>query len=113
MKYVKYFTSTILLVLAIYICTMGSYYPTYFFIGFSLLIILGDLFFGEDIGTDKYAYPRLINIPIYINLPLLLIFISIIIFVFGNHEPMWFTALFNNYLNIDNLLCYIPHSNQQ
>ena len=80
---------------------MGSYYPTYFFIGFSLLIILGDLFFGEDIGTDKYAYPRLINIPIYINLPLLLIFISIIIFVFGNHEPMWFTALFNNYLNID------------
>ena len=64
MKYVKYFTSTILLVLAIYICTMGSYYPTYFFIGFSLLIILGDLFFGEDIGTDKYAYPRLINIPI-------------------------------------------------
>ena len=82
-KYLKYFISTITLVIGIYICSMGSYYPTLFFIGFSALVIFGDMFFGEDISVGKYAYPILLNVPIYINFPLLLIFLTLVVFVFG------------------------------
>ena len=55
-KYLKYFISTLLLILAIYICPIGIYYPTYFFIGFSLTIILGDIFLKKDITIEKYKY---------------------------------------------------------
>ena len=43
MKYLKYYISTITLFAAMYVCTLGTYYPTIFFIGFSLFIILAVL----------------------------------------------------------------------
>jgi len=101
LKYLKYFLSTLFLVLAIYICPGGSYYPTYFFIGFSLTIILGDMFLGEDLSLQKYSYPQLINFPIYLNLFLLLILILMVVFVLGNSNSTWFVDGFNNYLNIN------------
>ena len=101
MKYLKYFLSTLFLLLAIYICPGGSYYATYFFIGFSLTIILGDLLLGEDLSLNKYSYPQLLHVPIYLNLFLLIIFISMIVFVLGNHNPIWLINGFNNYLHID------------
>ena len=100
-KYLKYFISTVTLILAISICSIDSYYPTYFFIGFSLIIILGDIFLGKDLTIEKYHYPILINLPIYINLPLLLILISMVIYIFGNHSSGWLVEFFNTYLYID------------
>ena len=87
-----------------FMCTQGAYYPTYLFIGFSALIILGDLFLGNDMSTNKYRYPILINLPIYINFPLLILFISIVVFLLGNHIPSWFINISNNYLHVDMLL---------
>jgi len=100
-KYLKYFISTLLLILAIYICPIGIYYPTYFFIGFSLTIILGDIFLKKDITIEKYSYPILINMPIYINLPLLLILISMTVYIFGDFQSRWMTEIFSTYLYID------------
>jgi len=82
-------------------CTQGAYYPTYLFVGFSALVILGDLFLGHDMSTNKYKYPILINLPIYMNFPLLILFISIVVFILGNHNPSWFIDIFNNYLYVD------------
>ena len=72
MKYLKYYISTITLFSAMYFCTRGSYYPTIYFIGFSLFIILGDIFIAEDDKERKYDNVFLLNLPIYINLPILI-----------------------------------------
>ena len=100
-KYLKYFISTLILVLAIYVCSQGSHYPTYFFIGFSLFVILGDVLFKKDVTIEDYTYPRLINLPIYLNLPLLIILLFTVIFIFGNHSPILLINIFNTYLYID------------
>ena len=100
-KYLKYFISTILLILVLYICPIGSYYPTYFFIGFSLTIILGDIFFKKDIKIEHYNYPLLINLPIYINLPLLIILISMVVYILSDYNSILIAEVFNKYLQID------------
>ena len=86
-KYLKYYLSTFLIVLAIYVSSLGPNYPTFFFIGFSLFVVLGDLILPKDIITQKYSLPKLINLPIYINFPLLLIFLVQISFVMGSNDP--------------------------
>ena len=102
MKYLKYYISTFTLFIAIIICSLGnSYYPTIFFTIFSLLVVLGDIFLGEDDSIQKYTYPRLLNLPIYMNLPLLLILVFTTIFIFSNHSNTWLIHLFNSYLHID------------
>ena len=107
-KYLKYFMSTLMLILGIYICSIDSYYPTYFFVGFSVLIILGDIFLGKDIALERYSHPLLINLPIYINLPLLLILISMVIFIFGDYSSNGIANFFNTYLHIN--LIHIKNS---
>ena len=101
LKYLKYYFSTLLIISAIYIPAIGVNYPTYYFIGFSLLIILGDYFLGEDVSTNKYKYPFLINLPIYMNFFFLLLFISMTVFILGECSPNWFIHIFDNYLYID------------
>lgn len=102
MKYLKYYISTFTLFIAIIICSLGnSYYPTIFFTIFSLLVVLGDIFLGEDDSIQKYTYPRLLNLPIYMNLPLLLILVFTTIFIFSNHSNTWLIHLFNSYFHID------------
>ena len=49
MKYLKYYTSTLTLIASFLICFLGEYYPTAFFVGFSLFIILGDVILKEDV----------------------------------------------------------------
>tara|TARA_Y100001970_G_C14232787_1_gene859738 strand:+ start:2191 stop:3357 length:1167 start_codon:yes stop_codon:yes gene_type:complete len=107
-KYLKYFISTIFLILAIYICPIGSHYPTYFFIGFSLTIILGDILLKKDIEIGNYNYPLLINLPIYINLPLLIILISMVVYILSNYNSILISEVFNKYLQID--LVHIKNS---
>ena len=82
----------------------GSNPPSEFFLIFqifSLLVVLGDIFLGEDDSIQKYTYPRLLNLPIYMNLPLLLILVFTTIFIFSNHSNTWLIHLFNSYLHID------------
>ena len=101
MKYAKYYISTCLVILAIFICSGGRNYPTYFFLSFSVLIILGDLYLDKDLSIEKYGHTRLVNLPIYINFPFLLIYLIEIIFILGNHEPGWLIDMYSNYLSIN------------
>ena len=71
LKYLKYYFSTLLIISAIYIPATGVNYPTYYFIGFSLLIILGDYFLGEDVSQPEYSYPWLIELPLHLALPII------------------------------------------
>ena len=101
MKYLKYYISPITIILAIYTCSSGAYHSTLFFIGFSLFIILGDIFFREDANEDQYSHVYLLDLPMYINFPLLMILVTITVFVLSNDPSIAFADILKNYLNID------------
>ena len=101
LKYLKYYLSTFLLISAIFICPIGGSYPTFYFISFSVLIILGDIVLGKDIKTEKYSYPFLINLPIYINLFPLVIFLTMVVYIFGNQSSPFLVSTYGRYLSID------------
>ena len=101
MKYLKYYISPITIILAIYTCSSGAYHSTLFFIGFSLFIILGDIFVREDANEDQYSHVYLLDLPMYINFPLLMILVAITVFVLSNEPSIAFADILKNYLNID------------
>ncbi len=103
MKYLKYYISTITLFSAMYFCTRGSYYPTIYFIGFSLFIILGDIFIAEDDKEREYNNLFLLNLPIYINLPILISYLMMVAFILGDSSPNFFSKFLLTYFNLDPL----------
>ena len=101
MKYLKYYISTVTLVVAIYVCTLGTNFPTIFFIGFSMFIILGDILLSHDDHERTYKNTFLLNLPMYINLPLLLLFLFIVVFILGENSSNAFSSFLLTHLNID------------
>ena len=101
MKYLKYYISTLTLVVAIYVCTLGTNFPTIFFIGFSMFIILGDILLSHDDHERTYKNTFLLNLPMYINLPLLLLFLFIVVFILGENSSNAFSTFLLTHLNID------------
>ena len=84
MKYLKYYISTLTLLLAIYTCSLGAFFPTAFFILFSSFIILGDMFFREDTKKQVYNNEFFLDLPMYINFPLLLFLVMMTVFFLGD-----------------------------
>ena len=101
MKYLKYYISTLTLVVAIYVCTLGTNFPTIFFICFSMFIILGDILLSQDDIERTYKNTFLLNLPMYINLPLLLLFLFIVVFILGENSSNAFSSFLLTHLNID------------
>jgi len=101
MKYLKYYISILTLVVAIYVCTLGTNFPTIFFIGFSMFIILGDILLSQDDIERTYKNTFLLNLPMYINLPLLLLFLFIVVFILGENSSNAFSSFLLTHLNID------------
>ena len=101
MKYLKYYISTVTLVVAIYVCTLGTNFPTIFFIGFSMFIILGDILLSHDDHERTYKNTFLLNLPMYINLPLLLLLLFIVVFILGENSSNAFSSFLLTHLNID------------
>ena len=101
MKYLKYYISILTLVVAIYVCTLGTNFPTIFFICFSMFIILGDILLSQDDIERTYKNTFLLNLPMYINLPLLLLFLFIVVFILGENSSNAFSSFLLTHLNID------------
>ena len=101
MKYLKYYISTITLIIALHVCFLGEHYPTIFFFCFSLFIILGDLVVREDSAEQKYSKLYLLNLPMYLNFPLLTIILLISAFMLGDVPQNAFTNIISTYLNIN------------
>ena len=100
-KYIKYFISTFTLVASFFFCLQGEHYPLYFLIGLSLFIILGDNFLKQNMVIEKYSYPILLNLPIYVNLFILLFFVIMSIGLLSNQLPIWMLNGFNNHFNVN------------
>ena len=101
MKYLKYYISPLTIIVAIYTCSIGAYYSTLFFIGFSLFIILGDMILKKDASEETYSYVFLLDVPMYINLPLLMLLVLFTVFALSSDPSDLFHSIFMNYLNID------------
>ena len=101
MKYLKYYISPLTIITAIYTCSIGAYYSTLFFIGFSLFIILGDIILKNDASEETYSYVFLLDVPMYINLPLLMLLVLFTVFALSSDPSDLFQSIFMNYLNID------------
>ena len=101
MHYIKYYISSLTLLIAIQLCFLGEYYPTIFFIGFSLFIIIGDLVLNEDTKERKYSYPFLLNLPMYMNFPLLMAMVLMSAFVLGTSSPNLLSDFTLRYLEVD------------
>ena len=80
---------------------MGKNYPTYFFIGFSLFIIVGDIIFPRDKEIETFSYPSLLNLSIYINLPILFILILLVVSIFSHNLSQWYIEVLDSYFYID------------
>ena len=101
MKYLKYYISPLTIITSIYTCSIGAYYSTLFFIGFSLFIILGDMILKKDASEETYSYVFLLDVPMYINLPLLMLLVLFTVFALSSDPSDLFQSIFMNYLNID------------
>ena len=89
-KYLKFSLAPISLILSILFASLGDYYIWYFFIGFSAFILIGDIIFGEDNSVHEYSYPSILNFMLYLNLPLLVILILVMINVIDSQSTSSF-----------------------
>ena len=102
MKYLKFFISPATIIVALFFISNGAHYPTAFLIGFSLFIILGDVFVSQNNSVEIFKYPSLLNLPIYINFPLLAIFIYLSIFSLTKESSSLLSVILNDsyYFNL-------------
>ncbi len=101
MKYLKYYISPATIIIAVYVSSLGTFYPTVFFIGFSLFIILGDIMIKDDSAEEDYNNVFLLNLPIYINFPLVLVLVYLTVFVLSSDPSIAVANWVQQILNID------------
>ena len=85
MKYLRYYISTLTLLVGFYLCLAVQSGPTILFLGFSLLIILGDILISEEDSEFQYSHPFFLNLPMYVNLPLLILFLFMTIILLSEN----------------------------
>ena len=99
MKYLRYYISTLTLLAGFYLCLAVKSGPTILFLGFSSLIILGDILISEEDSELQYSYPFFLNLPMYINLPILVLFLLMTISLLSKNTLEH--SIMSEYLNID------------
>tara|TARA_A100001011_G_scaffold397695_1_gene499565 strand:- start:3654 stop:4772 length:1119 start_codon:yes stop_codon:yes gene_type:complete len=93
-KYIKFFFPIFLLLAFILTSLMGSYFPAFFLLVFSATIIFGDLLVKKDKEKDIYSYPLLLDLSIYMALPMLFVFIIYVVSIFSYELPLWYVNIF-------------------
>ena len=94
-KHLRYFLSPLSLFICIISVLKGNYYPIAFIILFDIIIACGDLLFREDRDSFDNANPAFLNLSLYLNLPLLYILCSLVLFVMTDFNSQWYISLWN------------------
>ena len=105
LKYLKYFIPSLTAIIYLISISNGKYSPTIFFICFSSLLIIGDYIIHPDKKIQKFSYPNILNLSLYINLPILLILVLIVTSFLTNNVSNWYinfitTVLYNDFNQI-------------
>ncbi len=101
LKYLKYFIPALTGILFIISILRGENYPTFFFIAWSLFLFIGDYVLPRDKEIEQFSYPRILNLSIYINLPILFCLIFLVVSVFANRIPDWYIEGLLSMMNVD------------
>ena len=101
LKYIKYYFPILSSLLAIFVFSQGAYYPTIYAIFFSLIFIFGDWFARKDKELQSFSFPFILDLSIYIALPVLFITIFFTVSVFSSNIPSWYLTGFKNIFNVD------------
>ena len=101
LKYLKHFIPSFTGIIYLIIISMGKHYPTWFLILFSLIIIIGDRILPRDTKIQKFSYPSILNLSIYINFPILLILILIVTSFLSNDVSQWYIHNLNTFMYTD------------
>ena len=99
-KYVKYYTPAFVALSLMLTYLGGTFFPTIFLIIFSSAIIIGDIFF-RDSEIEHFSYPFLLNLAMYVNLPILFALMIFISSLFSYELPEWYILGFQNIFNIN------------
>ena len=100
-KYIKYYITTLTLSVSFIVCANVLHGPSWFLLGFSLFLILGDYLLPKDQNIYKYNHSYLLDIPSYVNLPILFFFIVFTVTCLSNYTSQFLSLNFLNYFNID------------
>ena len=105
LKYLKHFLPPFTTIIYIIIITKGEYSPSLFLLGFSLFLIIGDYIMPRDKEIQKFSYPSILNLSLYINLPILLILVLITVSFLTNNLSGWYLNIlgediYNDFLEI-------------
>ncbi|MDC1050699.1 alkane 1-monooxygenase [Candidatus Marinimicrobia bacterium] len=68
---------------------------------FSSIFIFGDLFIKRDKEIQSFTYPVILDLSIYLALPILFILVFFIASIFSNSLPTWYINGFKTILNVD------------
>ena len=101
LKYLKYFLPSITAIAFINVILMGEWYPTVFLINFSLLLIFGDLIMPRDTKIQNFSYPSILNLSLYINLPILLTLVLLTVSLLSYSTSLLYINQINSLLNIN------------
>tara|TARA_S200000501_G_C20870632_1_gene764061 strand:+ start:4444 stop:5514 length:1071 start_codon:yes stop_codon:yes gene_type:complete len=81
--------------------TQGSYYPTLYAIFFSSIFIFGDWLVQPDKELEIFSHTFILDLSIYLALPVLFISTFFTVSLFSNSLPLWYTDGLKYALNID------------
>ena len=100
LKYIKYFTPSFFAIIIIIFYLQGAFYPTICLLIYSGVLIIGDSLV-KDTKIQKFSYPKILDLSIYINLPILFILVFFVVSIFCNYLPIWYISGFKAIFNID------------
>ena len=84
MKYLRYLSLPVLVVIGIYFTAKGQYWAWLYLLLLDSIIIGGDAFLGDDKSTPKYQYPSILTALLFINLPLVFLLVCISTYMAGD-----------------------------
>jgi len=101
LKYLKHFIPSLTAIIYLICISNGKYSPTIFFICFSLLLIIGDYIIPPDKKIQKFSYPNVLNLSLYINLPILLILAILVTSFLSNNVSNWYINFISPFIYND------------
>ena len=101
LKYLKHFLPPFTAIIYMIIISMGEHSPTLFLIGFSLFITIGDYIMPRDKRVQEFSHPGILNLSLYINLPILLTLVLITVSCLTNNLSEWYLNILNTYIYND------------
>jgi alkane 1-monooxygenase len=77
-KYLKFYITPLLFAVLLPLVFLGGAWLWFPVVAITLIMVIGDAISGDDYSTPEYKYPKLLNIPLYLTLPVCLVGLAIL-----------------------------------